>query len=207
VEPRPRSPLTWLEEQSLVAVDGRPTGEIPLPSAPQPAPRRHRRAAEPDDEDVPARAPAGRVSYDELLFGTSAPRPAGADTGSSSSESASYGSSSYEPPSYASPSAASPAEEIPSWSTGSTVWPAEPALEELSLPSSSAAVGSGSTPSTAEPAPRPEVPSSGHARLEQILAESGVQPPSGGRSGRRRYRDDDGESAGDDVLARVLGRG
>jgi hypothetical protein len=39
----------------------------------------------------------------------------------------------------------------------------------------------------------------GAARLAQILAESGVRP--GGR--RRRYREDD---AGEDVLARVLGR-
>jgi hypothetical protein len=39
-------------------------------------------------------------------------------------------------------------------------------------------------------------------RLDEILAENGVSPPTGGRR-RRRYRDED---AGDDVLARVLGR-
>jgi hypothetical protein len=50
-------------------------------------------------------------------------------------------------------------------------------------------------------APEPQ----GHARLEQILAESGVQAPTGGRSRRRRYRDEDGDPT-DDVLARVLGR-
>ena len=58
----------------------------------------------------------------------------------------------------------------------------------------------------AEPEPATPPPPQGHARLEQILAESGVQAPSGGRSRRRRYRDEDGGNAGDDVLARVLGR-
>jgi len=60
--------------------------------------------------------------------------------------------------------------------------------------------------SSTEPEPAAGPPLQGHARLEQILAESGVQAPSGGRSRRRRYRDEDGENAGDDVLARVLGR-
>jgi hypothetical protein len=49
-----------------------------------------------------------------------------------------------------------------------------------------------------EEAPRPGQ----EKRLDQILAENGVSPPTGGRR-RRRYRDED-ES--DDVLARVLGR-
>ncbi|WP_369132571.1 hypothetical protein [Modestobacter sp. I12A-02662] len=53
------------------------------------------------------------------------------------------------------------------------------------------------------PARRPAPEPQGHARLEQILAESGVEAPSGRR--RRRYRDDD-DTGGDDVLARVLGR-
>ncbi len=53
---------------------------------------------------------------------------------------------------------------------------------------------------TAEaPAPVEEDPA---GRLSELLAESGLTPPSGGRR-RRRYRED-GES--DDVLARVLGR-
>ena len=39
-------------------------------------------------------------------------------------------------------------------------------------------------------------------RLDEILAENGVSPPTGGRR-RRRYRDEDED---DDVLARVLGR-
>ncbi|TFV63884.1 UNVERIFIED_ORG: hypothetical protein E4P37_13970 [Bacillus sp. AZ43] len=46
----------------------------------------------------------------------------------------------------------------------------------------------------------PAGPSRHDKRLEDILAENGVQPPSGGRR-RRRYRDDDEP---DDVLARVL---
>jgi hypothetical protein len=49
----------------------------------------------------------------------------------------------------------------------------------------------------ADPAPETD----GHARLAEILAESGARPPSGRR--RRRYRED-GEP--DDVLARVLGQ-
>jgi hypothetical protein len=64
------------------------------------------------------------------------------------------------------------------------------------------------------PFPRPTLPptravpvadeedSAGHQRLTEILADNGVQPPSGGRR-RRRYRDEDDP---DDVLARVLGR-
>lgn len=51
----------------------------------------------------------------------------------------------------------------------------------------------------AEPAGAPEPP--GHARLTEILAESGTTPPPGGRR-RRRYR---AEDEPDDVLARVLG--
>jgi hypothetical protein len=47
-----------------------------------------------------------------------------------------------------------------------------------------------------------EPQTAGHERLEQILADTGAQPPGGGRR-RRRYRED-GEP--DDVLARVLGR-
>jgi hypothetical protein len=51
--------------------------------------------------------------------------------------------------------------------------------------------------------PTPPVPNGtgGHDRLEEILAESGVQPATGNRR-RRRYRDDDGSD--DDVLSRVL---
>ncbi|MGY1653134.1 DUF6779 domain-containing protein [Geodermatophilus sp. SYSU D01119] len=68
-----------------------------------------------------------------------------------------------------------------------------------------AAAGHGATavpvvPPVVTPTPvEPAADDPGAARLAQILAESGVRP--GGR--RRRYREDD---AGEDVLARVLGR-
>jgi hypothetical protein len=55
-------------------------------------------------------------------------------------------------------------------------------------------------PTTPPPTPAPNG-STGHHRLEEILAESGVQPATGSRR-RRRYREDDGSD--DDVLARVL---
>jgi hypothetical protein len=51
-----------------------------------------------------------------------------------------------------------------------------------------------------DPAPSPG-DAAGHSRLEEILAESGVQPATGSRR-RRRYREDDGSD--DDVLSRVL---
>ncbi len=55
-------------------------------------------------------------------------------------------------------------------------------------------------------APAPAAPSpnggAGHSRLEEILAESGVQPATGSRR-RRRYRED-GNGSDDDVLSRVL---
>jgi hypothetical protein len=53
------------------------------------------------------------------------------------------------------------------------------------------------------PAERSPGPEPGQEkRLDEILAENGVSPPTGGRR-RRRYRDEDED---DDVLARVLGR-
>jgi hypothetical protein len=54
-------------------------------------------------------------------------------------------------------------------------------------------------PTAEAPGPADEDPA---RRLADLVAESGLTPPSGGRR-RRRYRED-GES--DDVLARVLGR-
>ena len=54
-------------------------------------------------------------------------------------------------------------------------------------------------PTAEVPGPVDEDPA---RRLADLVAESGLTPPSGGRR-RRRYRED-GES--DDVLARVLGR-
>ncbi|MCF6744084.1 hypothetical protein E9529_07305 [Blastococcus sp. KM273128] len=66
-----------------------------------------------------------------------------------------------------------------------------------------------SAPTTARPAVTPDRAApqeqdgpAAPVRIEQILAQNGVSPSSGGRR-RRRYRED-GE--GDDVLARVLGR-
>ncbi|MDP9427387.1 MAG: hypothetical protein M3Q47_00230 [Actinomycetota bacterium] len=61
-------------------------------------------------------------------------------------------------------------------------------------------------PGPAAAAPTAEAPAPAQqdqaTPLAQLLAESGLTPPSGGRR-RRRYLEDD-ES--DDVLARVLGR-
>jgi hypothetical protein len=88
---------------------------------------------------------------------------------------------------------AEPTPAAPSWATGA--------------PSSSyGAVGHDAAGYSADPAPAGPREPSGHARLEQILAESGVEAPSGARSRRRRYRDEDGGTTGDDVLSRVLGR-
>jgi hypothetical protein len=62
-----------------------------------------------------------------------------------------------------------------------------------------------SAPVTDDASPVPAPPEdAGHARLAEILAESGVRTDPGSRR-RRRYRDEDERSA-DDVLARVLGR-
>jgi hypothetical protein len=60
-------------------------------------------------------------------------------------------------------------------------------------------------PTTERPAPAPAAPfpADTNPQLAEILAKSGVTPPSGGRR-RRRYRDDDDPA--DDVLSRVLGR-
>jgi hypothetical protein len=246
LEPRPKSPLEWLDGQSSLDPDGQPTGEIPVASDSEPAPRHHRRAAEPDDEepvgsrvdswsaepasyaspsyDRPAyetpayetpayeTAPATPTSdtgpsydssrYDEMLFGT-APEPSPSPYESPSYQSPSYESpsseSAWETPSWESPSwqtsAADSAEaETPSWTAGST------------SRGSTGHDGSGYTSATPVEQVDSQPERQGHARLEQILAESGVEVPSGGRSRRRRYRDEDGEAVGDDVLARVLGR-
>jgi hypothetical protein len=256
VQPRPPSPLEWLGGESLLDENGEPTGEVPVAAQPEPTPRRHRRAAEPDDEagdDLGVTGSAWSVqassasassesasyessaavgssydgsAYDELLFGSS---PVASSYSSTSAhetpsyetpayENPSYESSSYEmssePTAYGSTSYASGSDDTPAWSTGSSTWLSDtPVAPE----ETTAGSGYGSTTSydasgyasadsgTDEPARRsPEV--QGHARLEQILSESGVEAPSGGRSRRRRYRDEGGETAGDDVLARVLGR-
>jgi hypothetical protein len=98
------------------------------------------------------------------------------------------GASSYDPPS-----------DDPPWSSSSTGSTAYGSRHDASGYGSDATAASTDDPVRAA-APEP----SGHARLEQILAESGVAAPTGARSRRRRHRDDD---ATDDVLARVLGRG
>ena len=91
----------------------------------------------------------------------------------------------------------SPSEEAPSWS-GSTSYDASGYSTAYAAPPA--------VPPVAEPVPGSGREPSGHARLEQILADSGVPAPTGGRSRRRRYRDEDDDASGDDVLARVLGR-
>jgi hypothetical protein len=79
--------------------------------------------------------------------------------------------------------------------------PARPSVPEPpAAPATAAysAVTPGSTPSSAD---RPGG-TTGSLRVSEILAENGVNPPTGSRR-RRRYRDDD---TSDDVLSRVLGR-
>jgi hypothetical protein len=252
VEPRPKSPLEWLGDQSLLDENGEPTGEIPVAVQPEPAPRRHRRAAEPDDEVAEtgsawSAAPSYEAPSYEALSYESASYQSGLFATSSAESSAAHGSSYdssaydemlfgsapvtsstpvYETPSYESPSHdssssgstsyGSSSDDIPSWSSSSSTWSADSSVEPAET-ATGAGFGTtsydasgygtaGDGAASEEPARRsPEA--QGHARLEQILAESGVQAPSGGRSRRRRYRDEDDETAGDDVLARVLGRG
>jgi hypothetical protein len=164
------------------AGDGPPTTAGPSASAPVPEP-----APEPV---VDAGSGYDSSRYDALLFGTSTP------SGASASEAPSYA-----PPSHVPPWAGSSAGSVTAgWAvedggerTGSTAYGSR---HDASGYASGAA--SADEPVRAA-APEP----SGHARLEQILAESGVPAPTGARSRRRRHRDDD---ATDDVLARVLGR-
>ena len=184
-------------------------------AGPEPAPRHHRWAAEPDDArktpwspdpaDLPPARPAADApsSYDDLLFG---PSPSRAPSR--------YDLPSYEVPSYEVPSYGSPSPDTPAYE--GTAYEG-PAYESYLDPSAEAVAHTGSTaydPSgyaaapvdpSGGPTPQSRPEPSGHARLEQILAESGVPAPTGGRSGRRRYRDEDGGT--DDVLSRVLGRG
>ena len=229
-EPSPRSPREWLDEQSLTAA-GDPTGELPATdgsddptpdtwSPAPPTPRRHRRAAEPDEDDL--------VSWTDRLRGTASEETPAADAGSPGPshdspayEPPSYGSSSYDPPSYEPPSYGSssygspahdaPSYDPPSWLDGAASDGGPPTGSSDRTDSARAAdevAPAGG--SSAHRAPEPDAPAappepSGHARLEQILAESGVPAPSGARSRRRRHREE-GQDDGDDVLARVLGR-
>jgi hypothetical protein len=68
-------------------------------------------------------------------------------------------------------------------------------------PAAPSATSAGRYAAPPVPSATPARPGPGHARLEEILAEGGVDPAAGGRR-RRRYRDED--DAQDDVLARVL---
>jgi hypothetical protein len=104
-------------------------------------------------------------------------------------------------PSHSSPRRRRTDDDVPSWAAPDDV---------LTTERPSAAASSTGYP-FGTPAPPPAPPSphatshgngaAGHTRLEEILAESGVQPATGSRR-RRRYRDEDG--SGDDVLSRVL---
>ena len=180
-EPTPQSPRGWLDQQPPVGA-GDPTGGLPVAGEPDrpspatwpPAPRtsrRHRRAAEPDEDD-------DLIAWTGSLRGT---------TEDESCEGAAYVSPSWL-------DRAAPDDGAP---TGSTAWTA-----------SDDAGADGDA--EAHRAPHRDAPGAppepaGHARLEQILAQSGVAAPSGGRSRRRRYREE-GQEDGEDVLARVLGR-
>ncbi|MCZ2825338.1 MULTISPECIES: DUF6779 domain-containing protein [unclassified Modestobacter] len=179
-EPAPRVPEPALRVSDLVAAMSDPL---------EPPRRRHRRAAEPDEAGGVTPSNGRRRSH-AAPEEESAASPSWSDWAAASAGSGS-GASGGETPSWASPAepiptGAAPSVESPPWEP--TPWSAAPV-----------------TPVAAEPAPRATAPAQGHARLEQILAESGVSAPSGGRSRRRRYREE-GEEAGDDVLARVLGR-
>ena len=193
-EQRPRFPLEWHRERPLVDDDVLATGEIAVasPPEPRPAPRHHRRAAEPED-DATAGASYDSSRYDALLFGSAPPESRSYEPAPSAEPARSYRTPSWES------SGDGAADETPGWSTGSTSY-------QSAGYQSSGYAGPAAEGAPAEAAPRSQPEVSGHARLEQILAESGVGAPTGGRSRRRRYRDEDGGTAEDDVLARVLGR-
>ncbi|MGY1855099.1 DUF6779 domain-containing protein [Modestobacter sp. SYSU DS0290] len=182
----PPSPREWLSAQSLVD----------QPAAP--APRRHRRAAEPDDDALAAgrhgrdAADAESWSAPAWLTGRSAAPGDEPDAGATAGPI-------LDPELSRDP-------ELSSWASGpygtgelSGSWwqDGEPTPAAPEAPATS---GHWSPAASDTPGPRPTPEPQGHARLEQILAESGVPAPSGRR--RRRYRDE--EDAGDDVLARVL---
>jgi hypothetical protein len=160
------------------------------PSALAPGePRRHRRAAEPDD--APRSAPAATD-----------PAPAAdhaAPVGVPSWPAGEVPAWAQEEPSWKRAEPLPAAQETPSWLTDEPSWKRA------------------ETPSWARPDPpspvrdedaaavHTEREDAGHARLAEILAESAVSAQPGGRR-RRRYRDEDAAQPADDVLARVLGR-
>ncbi len=206
----PPSPLEWLGERSLVDEHGRPTGELPV-AVPE-EPRRHRRRApEPADDGlldrpasplpVPAYEPPSLppVPADEppalppLSSGTSSAAPA--DPAPSR-----YDSSAYDEMLFGT-SVLRPSTDVPADEPGPGGQPWSPAA-----PGGSSFGARDHDPAGYRDGPAAPREPSGHARLEQILAESGVEAPSGSRSRRRRYRDEDGGTGEDDVLARLLGR-
>ncbi|MCZ2803937.1 hypothetical protein O2W18_02340 [Modestobacter sp. VKM Ac-2983] len=226
-EPAPRVPEPALRVSDLVAAMSDPL---------EPPRHRHRRAAEPDEAAGVAPSNGRRRSHaapeEQAAASPSwsdwATASAGSGSGTPGAETPSWASPA-EPPVIATPSEGrSPAEEpsggSPAWASYGTPSVERPSWERAIEPTSTGAAPSVEspsweptpwsaapvTPAAAEPAPRATATTQGataqgHARLEQILAESGVSAPSGGRSRRRRYREE-GEDAGDDVLARVLGR-
>lgn len=134
------------------------------------APRRHRRAAEPDGDD---RATGGTAPAVPSHPAPGHPAPSA--------------------PAARAPEVVAPVPEDRWWDSPAWSGTAEEDRAANDRPPLPAA--------PQEPAPPAAAAGPGHARLEQILAESGVSPAPGRR--RRRHRDD-GEPA-DDVLARVLG--
>ena len=197
----------WSETRVVPAQPAEPAVRsipAPPPVPTSPAARRHRRAAEPDDDLSAPWTPAAEPSPEPPSYET--PSYETPEWASTSYEAPAWASTSYESPSYEAPT-----YEAPSWETAST-WDT-PAAEFPSW-----------EPAPAEP-PRPEPrqePVSGYdgSAYDDMLfgampavplpaeppAPTADPPSSGSRSSRRRYRDEDDGSGGDDVLARVLGR-
>jgi hypothetical protein len=199
----PKSPVEWLAERSLVDADVLAPAPGPEPQrlrqvAPPPpaarqdrhrvdlddeqtpaAPRRHRRAAEPDDDRRVAPLPAVPAAAGPAVE----PGP----LAESSRTAEDVPAWALAEPSWKRADLAPAAEETPAWALAEPSWKrADPAPVDRAE----------DTPDHAEPE------DAGHARLAEILAENGA-PGTGGRR-RRRYRDED--EPADDVLARVLGR-
>jgi hypothetical protein len=196
----------WSE---IRAVPAEPVEAAPLPIARPPVPPPAARPSASVDARPQPRSPLEWLGDRSLLDADDQPTgefPVVAEP--EPAEAPSYAAPSYDGARYdellfgSSPVAEASYEEgyrPSSWATGGTSWSAE---NSTAYDASGYAAGSPSE----EPSPRVRPGPSGHARLEQILAESGVDVPSGGRARRRRHRDEDDEAAGDDVLARVLGR-
>ena len=216
----PKSPIEWLADRSLVDEDAltpapptRPGSgpqrlrqvAPPPPTAHRPnrhrvglddgssalepgGARRHRRAAEPDDVPWSASAAAQPVP--------AADHPAPVEVPSWPVEEVPAWAR--EEPSWKRAGQLPGAEETPSWLTDEPSWELEtPSWARPDTPSPVRDEDAAAVPTEPEDA--------GHARLAEILAESAVSAPPGGRR-RRRYRDEDEAQPADDVLARVLGR-